>query len=350
MAKRRRASSSSSDGAFPFRWRLFAGIFALGLVLAVYDPFVSSGKTPPLKRLVGRKIMEEFAAGPEYEMDYATGNCSTICQRNPCRKGDNACISGRKLSPYLTRNSRWESQYLVAYNYNTGSKVPGFDSVCALGVQSDNPKSAGEQRRRDPESPLFGSYTVYPKDSPFSFRAEWDPVDQGIHQAFDLIATNLEEPRKGRKSVLVLGIGGGKAGHSLGIIAHDKTLDFVDADPAAIWAAKYWFCSPQRKKIHYFVSDGLDFLRKSRKAYLFTLVDVSVDGETPERFMSKEFLRELHRNTEEGGLAVLNVMQVHGERKDMLERDAKAYFKAVEFQPVGPWAQNGNSYVITLKK
>ena len=71
MAKRRRASSSSSGGAFPFRWRLFAGIFALGLVLAVYDPFVSSGKTPPLKRLVGRKIMEEFAAGPEYEMDYA---------------------------------------------------------------------------------------------------------------------------------------------------------------------------------------------------------------------------------------------------------------------------------------
>ncbi|WZN66509.1 hypothetical protein HKI87_15g80760 [Chloropicon roscoffensis] len=65
--------------------------------------------------------------------------------------------------------------------------------------------------------------------------------------------------------------------------------------------------------------------------------------------MSKEFLRELHRNTEEGGLAVLNVMQVQGERKDMLERDAKAYFKAVEFQPVGPWAQNGNSYVITLK-
>ena len=94
----------------------------------------------------------------------------------------------------------------------------------------------------------------------------------------------------------------------------------------------------------------MDFLRKSRKAYLFTLVDVSVDGETPERFMSKEFLRELHRNTEEGGLAVLNVMQVQGERKDMLERGAKAYFKAVEFQPVGPWAQNGNSYVITLKK
>ena len=91
----------------------------------------------------------------------------------------------------------------------------------------------------------------------------------------------------------------------------------------------------------------MDFLRKSRKAYLFTLVDVSVDGETPERFMSKEFLRELHRNTEEGGLAVLNAMQVQGERKDMLERDD---FKAVEFQPVGPWAQNGNSYVITLKK
>ena len=57
------------------------------------------------------------------------------------------------MSPYLTRNSRWETQYLVAYNYKTGSKVPGFDSVCALGVQSDNPKSAGEERRRDPESP-----------------------------------------------------------------------------------------------------------------------------------------------------------------------------------------------------
>ena len=48
----------------------------------------------------------------------------------------------------------------------------------------------------------------------------------------------------------------------------------VDLDPETIYAAKAWFCAPQREEIRYHVEDAYNFVRESRIKYDYTLIDI----------------------------------------------------------------------------
>ena len=82
-------------------------------------------------------------------------------------------------------------------------------------------------------------------ENPFGFRPSTAYMDALILKLLPR-CLELDRPR-----VLVLGLGGGKAAHTLDNLLPTAQVDLVDVDEAMIYAAQKWYCAPNRKSFRY---------------------------------------------------------------------------------------------------
>jgi spermidine synthase len=109
----------------------------------------------------------------------------------------------------------------------------------------------------------------------------------------------------------VLGIGGGKAAHTIDNLLPQAKVDLVDVDEAMIYAAQSWYCAPRRRNLSYIAADAYAFVKESTEEYDWILVDLFKGADIPAKFLTVTFFQELKRRLRlvgEGGLVGMNVI------------------------------------------
>ena len=90
-----------------------------------------------------------------------------------------------------------------------------------------------------------------------------------------LAAPILLLPPSHRRSVLILGLGGGSAARIARALAPRARIVGVERDPEVVRAAKHWF-DLDELKIEVVVGDAQDYLRKVRRQFDVILEDIFV--------------------------------------------------------------------------
>jgi spermidine synthase len=167
-------------------------------------------------------------------------------------------------------------------------------------------------------------------DRPFAYNPGKDHIDTNIQKAFE--TTSLAKLQ--RPSVLILGLGCGRAAHVLEELLPSKgvSADFVEIDEAVIYAAKHWFCLPEREGFRYIQDDAFAYVSNlpANKAYDYIMLDVFKGSALPQKFKEERFFRMLRERVNEFGLVSMNVSPASLVEEDELDAKAKAVFKHVD--------------------
>ena len=95
-------------------------------------------------------------------------------------------------------------------------------------------------------------------------------------------------------SVLVLGLGGGSVVHSLrNKLNYDKQIDAVEWDEKIITIAKNEFEIFNSDKLKIYHEDALEFVKNCISTYDLIVVDLFIDTEVPEQFLTRDFCEKL---------------------------------------------------------
>ena len=275
--------------------------------------------------------------------------CKMVCEisRSKCPRDQEVCTHDKRFSPLMTGEEK-DRVYLTGVEVKgSAAKSVGHTHACALNIMNENPSSR-LAKMQSLMMPLWGSHTIYPMvegENPFAFSPDKDYIDRGLNWGIDKFMEAADANATAGLTTMVLGVGGGKAAHSLSQLAPGAHIDMVDLDPETIWAAQEWFCSPQRPGIEYHHADAFKFVAEAEVKYDFTWVDIFANGETPEIFKSEAFLKNLRAATKDDGIAIMNVSPVVGSVRRRMTEAALKYWRDVKFVPMHP-GQGGQYYVI----
>ena len=139
------------------------------------------------------------------------------------------------------------------------------------------------------------------------------------------------------ESVLILGLGGGSVLRSL----QDKFNFFgkihaVEIDQKIIDIAKREFDISAIKNLNIHNSDAFDFVKNRDQFYDLIIVDLFIDAEIPEAFLSEEFCQNLSEICQNSLLFNLGFNQKAGDKSKKVTQFFKAdeKFKVEEFEKV----------------
>ncbi len=112
-----------------------------------------------------------------------------------------------------------------------------------------------------------------------------------------------EEPRR----FLIVGLGGGTLPMFLRKHYPNATIDAVDIDPEVVDVAKKFFGFREDGLMKAHVSDGRQFIEKSRRPYDVIILDAFGSNSIPAHLTTQEFLRAVRRTVTPGGVVVCNL-------------------------------------------
>ncbi len=112
-----------------------------------------------------------------------------------------------------------------------------------------------------------------------------------------------EEPRR----FLIVGLGGGTLPMFLRKYYPNATIDAVDIDPEVVDVAKKFFGFREDGLMKAHVSDGRQFIEKSRRPYDVIFLDAFGSNSIPAHLTTQEFLRAVRRTVTPGGVVVGNL-------------------------------------------
>ncbi len=115
----------------------------------------------------------------------------------------------------------------------------------------------------------------------------------------------LVQPRLRR--MLVIGLGGGSIGGHLQRQIPGLEIDYVDIDPAVPEVARRFLAFREGPRTRVFVADGRNFLRGSKQRWDYIFGDAYIGLSVPFHLTTIEFLDEVKRHLEPGGVFGLNV-------------------------------------------
>ncbi len=122
-------------------------------------------------------------------------------------------------------------------------------------------------------------------------------LDAHIHALYGLTL------QQSGKRVLMIGCGGGTLATMLARAG--RQVSIVDIDPVSIIVAKRHFGLPSDVTCH--VSDGLAFLKSTRKRFDTLIVDAFVGEKMPQHLTGREFFEAALRCLRRSGVAMINV-------------------------------------------
>ena len=136
-----------------------------------------------------------------------------------------------------------------------------------------------------------------------------------------------------RKSLLMIGLGGGTTSRYVGRYIKDMEVTVVELDQGVINMAKKHFKLKEGPRYKIIARDGRVHLLRNRKArYDIVMVDAFRGGYVPFHLLTKEFYELLKKRLTPGGVAVFNV---HGGTQlfDSTMKTLKTVFGHVETVP-----------------
>jgi spermidine synthase len=154
-----------------------------------------------------------------------------------------------------------------------------------------------------------------------SFASSWEPGRATTGSVWDGIAAGLLAlPPARRRSVLLLGLGGGSAARVVRAVAPRARIVGVEIDPGVVRAARRWF-ELDALGIEVVVADAAAYLARTRRRFDAVLEDVFV-GEARRLRKPPGFpvpaLDDVRRVLRPGGVAVCNTLDESAEVRTAL--------------------------------
>ncbi len=122
---------------------------------------------------------------------------------------------------------------------------------------------------------------------------------------FSLLQIDLSK----MKNILVLGLGGGSVLKTIrNEFNFSGNITAVDIDPVIIQIADKEFGITSNENTTIICSDAFDYVNNNRNKFDLIIIDLFIDNEVPERFLSLEFWREIINKIEVDGYIIFNTL------------------------------------------
>jgi len=137
------------------------------------------------------------------------------------------------------------------------------------------------------------------------------------------------------KRVLVIGLGGGSLSQYLQATLPDLHVDYVEIDPAVPEVARRFFFFKEGPKTTVTIADGRRFLTNSAKRWDLILCDAYIGQSVPFHLTTVQFLDEVKRHLEPGGVFGLNLAAGLSDRfSQAMYRTVRDRFDSIYVFPV----------------
>lgn len=110
------------------------------------------------------------------------------------------------------------------------------------------------------------------------------------------------------KKILLIGFGTGKIVNQWEHLFENlECVDVVDIEENIFDIAKEYFGFKKSEKVHFFLQDGIVYLRECKKKYDLIVVDVASDDGIDERFLSEDYFDLIKKSLAKNGIFVSNL-------------------------------------------
>jgi spermidine synthase len=110
-------------------------------------------------------------------------------------------------------------------------------------------------------------------------------------------------------SVATFGLGGGAIARTFARHLPSVSVEVAEIDPLVARLAHEYFGFRESANVHLSIADGRQFLRKSNKTFDQILLDAYNSEYVPAHMMTREFLLEVRRHLNPGGLVFSNLIR-----------------------------------------
>ncbi|MCX6182729.1 MAG: fused MFS/spermidine synthase [Bacteroidetes bacterium] len=151
------------------------------------------------------------------------------------------------------------------------------------------------------------------------------------------------------QNILLLGMGAGSVIETLRKdFKNEGKITAVEIDPVVVSIAKKYFKVDAFSKLDIVVMDAFAFVQENQSLYDFTIVDLFIDRETPQKFSSPEFLEALVKLMSTQGIVLFNTVNVE---EEFTERNLNmiALFEKYCSVEVLKGIEGGNDLIIIKK-
>lgn len=113
---------------------------------------------------------------------------------------------------------------------------------------------------------------------------------------------------KNVKNILLIGFGTGKLVNDLErLYSGLESFDVIDIEENILYIAETFFDYKNSSLTHFYLQDGLVYLRECKKKYDLIIVDVASDDGIDERFLSDEYFALIKKALAQDGIFVSNL-------------------------------------------
>jgi len=189
-----------------------------------------------------------------------------------------------------------------------------------------------------------GHYILDSKHVNYSFGA----LHKVFQKAFQLTKRDISSFQK----ALLLGFGAGSVAHILQKeLGFDGIITGVEIDPKAIELGSTFFGLNKVRNLRIEICDAFDFVFKEQQKYDLIVVDLFIDHHIPEKFDQPDFMAQLDRLLEKGGMLLYNRINQSFKDKNRIELFRKTcdnVFKKAEL--VEEFNIQSNNIIFHVKK
>jgi spermidine synthase len=121
-------------------------------------------------------------------------------------------------------------------------------------------------------------------------------------------------------SILVLGMGGGSVIETLrNDFKYSNVITAVEIDPVIIDIAKHEFDITENENLKIHCGDAFAFIKANKRLYDLIIVDLFIDINVPNQFLSMEFWKAVINSKSSKGAIIFNAAVGKTESKDKLD-------------------------------
>jgi len=156
----------------------------------------------------------------------------------------------------------------------------------------------------------------------------------GLHRVFQKVFKKIHLSDRNMEDVLILGFG---AGSILAIMQEELGLrchfTAVEIDPEVIRLGRAYFDIDRYDRLQLIEADAATFMKENKGSFDLIIVDVYIDFEVPESCETTNFVNDLQRGLNPGGMVLFNklVYNYHAKQSarelmnkfNMLDGDAR---------------------------
>lgn len=173
-----------------------------------------------------------------------------------------------------------------------------------------------------------------------------------LHKVFQKAFRHTNRDISSFNKALLLGFGAGSVAHILQQESgFEGIITGVEIDPKVIELGGEFFGLNKAKNLRLEICDAFDFVFIEQQKYDLIVVDLFIDHFIPEKFDQKDFLTQLERLLEKGGMLLYNRMNQSFKDKDRINSLRKTWaevFKTAELSE--EFSIESNNIIFHVKK